>query len=369
MTKKKVGILTFHAAHNYGSMLQTYALQRFVESKGYEVTILNLRPCAQRFMYIHPLQYVTRRRMKGLLFHTKLAVQNIKKWYLFEKFMRSEMNLSPEFIHISQLEHYIQSNDFHAVITGGDQIWNVDAQDFSIAYLLPFSFNKTRKIAYSPSFGNCEEWKPKDCEILLKSLLHDYDSLSVRDESGCEYLSDLLEEKVRCVADPAFLLSKEDYDELAGNTPLINRDYMLYYSPNPDSEIEEIAINYAHKHNIDIINTTGEYYDGKGMTHRNNIGPKEFLNLLKHAKVVCGKSFHLIVFCLILQKQFIAVSGHSDARQISILQKVNLLNHAIEKGDDAANFTLCDIDWNEVNSLLCKYIKDSDEYLTNSLSV
>lgn len=367
--KKKVGILTFHAAHNYGSMLQTYALQRFVESKGYDATILHLRPCAQKFMYIHPLQHLTRRKVLGLLFHTKLTIQNVKKWYLFEQFMKEHMNLSPEFINISQLNHYIQDNDFHAIITGGDQIWNASALDFSIAYFLPFSFPKTKKISYSPSFGNEEEWKPKDCATMLKALLADYDSLSVRDESGSKYVSELLGRNVPNVVDPAFLLSKENYEELAGDDPIIKGDYILYYSPHPDKDIESTAISYAKKHKLKIVTTTGEYYNCKGMKHHNNVGPKEFLNLIRHARTVCGKSFHLVVFCLILEKQFIAITGESDARMHSILQRMNLQDHAIEKGANGAGFVLSDIDWNDVKRRLEDYITDSINYLTNALSI
>lgn len=39
----KTGILTFHASHNYGSMLQAYALQQTVLSLGHECEIINFR--------------------------------------------------------------------------------------------------------------------------------------------------------------------------------------------------------------------------------------------------------------------------------------------------------------------------------------
>ena len=32
MEMLKIGILTFHGSHNYGSMLQAYALQQYLES-------------------------------------------------------------------------------------------------------------------------------------------------------------------------------------------------------------------------------------------------------------------------------------------------------------------------------------------------
>ena len=39
----KIGILTFHAAHNYGAVLQCYALKEYLQSLGHEVTIIDYR--------------------------------------------------------------------------------------------------------------------------------------------------------------------------------------------------------------------------------------------------------------------------------------------------------------------------------------
>ena len=48
---KSVGILTFHASHNYGSMLQAYALQQTVLDMGYKCEIINFRPERQKQMF------------------------------------------------------------------------------------------------------------------------------------------------------------------------------------------------------------------------------------------------------------------------------------------------------------------------------
>ena len=37
----KVGVITFHASHNYGSVLQAYALQQTVTALGHECEIIN----------------------------------------------------------------------------------------------------------------------------------------------------------------------------------------------------------------------------------------------------------------------------------------------------------------------------------------
>lgn len=39
----RISILTFHNAHNYGAVLQTYALKSFVESHGHCAEVLNYR--------------------------------------------------------------------------------------------------------------------------------------------------------------------------------------------------------------------------------------------------------------------------------------------------------------------------------------
>ena len=49
--KKKVGIITFHAAHNYGANLQAYALQQYVSGLGYDCEIINFRSYKQKNKY------------------------------------------------------------------------------------------------------------------------------------------------------------------------------------------------------------------------------------------------------------------------------------------------------------------------------
>ena len=48
--KKKIGILTFHNAHNYGAVLQAYALKTKLNRMGYKAKILNYQnPYIARF--------------------------------------------------------------------------------------------------------------------------------------------------------------------------------------------------------------------------------------------------------------------------------------------------------------------------------
>ena len=40
----KIGILTFHCAHNYGAILQCFGLQEYLKSLGHDVYVIDYRP-------------------------------------------------------------------------------------------------------------------------------------------------------------------------------------------------------------------------------------------------------------------------------------------------------------------------------------
>ena len=47
----KIGILTFHRAHNYGAVLQCYALQEVLKGMGHEVEVIDYRQPAIDIAY------------------------------------------------------------------------------------------------------------------------------------------------------------------------------------------------------------------------------------------------------------------------------------------------------------------------------
>ena len=47
----KIGIITFHGSHNYGSVLQAYATQETIKKLGYQSEIINFRMKSQKEFY------------------------------------------------------------------------------------------------------------------------------------------------------------------------------------------------------------------------------------------------------------------------------------------------------------------------------
>ena len=60
----KIGIVTFHNAHNYGAVLQAWSLQEYLRLQGHEVEIVNLRlPSIDK---LYQLTYKSNRNVLGL---------------------------------------------------------------------------------------------------------------------------------------------------------------------------------------------------------------------------------------------------------------------------------------------------------------
>ena len=131
--KKDVGILTFHASHNYGSCLQAYALQKTVDKLGVSSEIINFRTDKQKDMYA---VFTKRKGLKYLfknLTHLLYYFPLKRKHKNFENFITNSYALSSnEYKTSKELEE--ASLPYNTFIVGSDQIWNPIPKDFDWAY-------------------------------------------------------------------------------------------------------------------------------------------------------------------------------------------------------------------------------------------
>lgn len=322
----KIGIITFHAAHNYGSMLQAYAMQTFLERQGHHVEIVNFRPLSQKRGYSKPIDFTTKANIKKSIKRILLAPQTIaplnKKWQLFDKFLHQYLNLTKNYSTLDELK--AANFDYDILITGSDQIWNTKAFDFSEAYFGTFVDNKTKKVAYAPSMGPEPE---KQDVTYLRKLFQGYSAVSVREERTKDFLvSNHIYDNVTVVLDPTMLLEGSDYDLLYGKKPLVNEDYIFYYTPGGVrheflSEASKIGKQMSLPVICDSCYSPGDLDRYDNVTPYIPVGPAEFLNLIKNAKFVCGASFHLMVFAILFQKNFCCMNGDVDSRMNNLMKE------------------------------------------------
>ena len=366
---KRIGILTFHAAHNYGSMLQAYALQTYLCRQGYEVVVINNRCFSQKYFYSNPRSIITKYSIKRFFRSPIIFIEDIKKWRLFESFLTTHLHLSKEHMRLIQTESQIRDElQLDAIITGGDQIWNMNCLDTSLSYYLPFETPGIRRIAFSPSMGGMRWWKPDGYKQLLRSLLSGYDFISVREKQASDFISSLLGKTIPQIADPTLLLSLSDYKQLFGESPLVKGKYIFYYAPQPDKRISQFALSFAHKKHIDRIvssNITPE--EKRGFIHKNASGPLEFLNLVYNAEVVCGRSLHLAIFSIIFHKPFFIIGTSIDERMKSWLDLFGLYSHysLCDEGIGHVQFEV--EDWIQVDTIIQRERRTAELFLKEAL--
>lgn len=322
---KKVGIVTVHAAHNYGSCLQAYALQKKIEELNCDCDIINLRLPIQREIYKVitkriSLKYILK-NMYTLLFIYKSRCLKHKK---FEDFILHKMRLSEE---ANSIEVFSKiANKYDCVITGSDQIWNLGIEEFTDAYLLQGVRNK--KISYAVSCGeNIESNFTQKQKEYIKAI----DFISVRDSVTAQLVKTVTNKDVDIVLDPTMLFDGNFYQDLYGEERLIKEKYIYLYTLGNSKELLEVSKRLSKKTGLPIYisNVSGTHYMF-GLKKQIAAGPEEFLNHIKYAEYVITSSFHGTVFSILFNKQFWVFKAESDARKRELLHLTGLSDRTID---------------------------------------
>lgn len=368
----RVGILTFHASHNYGSMLQAYALQQVVMGLGHECEIINFRTKRQR-KYYQPFwnEYPMVDMLKAFIRFPSLSIDAYRKYILFERFLTDNLKLSAvEYTTWSELEQGAQGYD--AYISGSDQIWNVSCFDWDLAYTLDFVKNG-RKIAYAPSMGPVPEnevlLQPDLLEILGKKIL-DYHAISVREVETATIVANYVGYVPKVTLDPTLLLPASKWRELESDDPIVDDGYILLYTPWLNNELYHEAVTIGKNFNLRVVVTLHyeytTYRHDPDVIYKEATGPKEFINLISHARLVIGASFHATAFALIFGRQLYAYKGMEDSRVLSVLNLVGLDNFACKPVSLLSDTQLDDI-YASVYEKLSLAIGDSMHFLSEAI--
>lgn len=369
---KRIGIITFHASYNYGSMLQNYALQQILFRLGYDVETINYRSRIQKEQYSPFMPFwelKDKRRILLSLINLPYRRSLSKKAQLFEKFLSDNIILTEECQEEQQLKK-LHSYDIY--LAGSDQIWNWKARDFSWCYLLDFVAEDKPKVSYATSMG------PNLCNDIdshYKDLLNKFCMVSVRDKNTYNVIHSYLQENKYCGIhlDPTLLLDAETYSpnitlpHVDGKFP--TDGYIFMYNPYFLRDVYEQARKLSQLTGLKVVvsntnlKSTVLYPDFKKVLE---CGPWEFLWLLKNANYVIGRSFHLIVFSILFKKNFFAVNGMGDSRICDLLIKMGLEKRATDVIPlESLALGKESIDYEMVFKKLNEERKASMEYLRN----
>lgn len=265
---------------------------------------------------------------------------------------------------------FIKNADYDAFIVGSDQVWREEYSSDIRSFFLGFlsETDKRKRIAYAASFGKEREYISADNLPACRELLHRFDTVSVREDSGLDILKrDFSYEDGVKVLDPTLLLATEDYKDIVATSDHNQMPTLAAYILDPTEDIEKIAKEGAEERNLKIEEFSGQY-EGKPM-----LSIPQWLAAFANAEFVVTDSFHGMVFSILFNKPFVVYANKERGldRYTSLLNELGLEDKLVYSYEDfkARNKQLfADIDYKSVNQTLEKRRKDSLKFLTDALA-
>lgn len=386
---KKVGIVSCYFKDNYGSALQAYATKKILDNNNIPNETINIdsnkdfKKGKRKYYLSQIFNFSFIKSKLGMIkmkFDKKLNKELGKNIAIrTKKYMefRKEFNLSRACTDYKGLTQLAEEK-YSDVIVGSDQLWlpvNVVADYYTLNWV-PDNINK---ISYSTSFG--VSTVPKKYNDLYKNFLARLNHLSVREDSGVKLIKEISDIDAKLVCDPTLLLTKEEWEEVAIKDRIIEDKYILCYFLGNNIEhrkfVERLKKETGYK--IVSLNHADEYVKYSDIfadITPYDIGPKEWINLIKNSEYVCTDSFHGTVFSLLFNKIFFNFRRHknknknsTNSRLDSLLKIAEVSPERILTGTEVvAEVLKYKIDYSKVNKKINKFREDSKNWLLNSIT-
>ncbi len=292
MSKEKIGIITYHFARNYGAVLQCYALRKYLEKVGYDATVLN---AISRVQEKNNSVFHKKDGIKNVIVNIVLlpfVKQRLRKEKGFADFVENYIPHTEKVVNEEQLKALVDREQYRAIITGSDQVWNPHIFDFDEMFFFPFE-TKATKIGYSVSIG---ESSLEDIRGYSK-YAKDFPYVGLREKGAKEKVEAVCEHSVVDTVDPVLLLTREDWETFVDkSSPLAKEKYLLCYliDKKPIKQNMAIAEQIAKERGLKIkyiwMHLEKESFRGNFI---NDASPVEFLNYVYHASAVMTDGYHV----------------------------------------------------------------------------
>jgi len=362
----KIGLLTFHSAHNYGAVLQAYATFEKVKQLGYDIDIINYKPAYLIKQRLFPFS-----ASNSVALNSKILIEGIitlpwryKRINNFERFISNKLKVSRVNY---QIKPFNKNNDYDIFIMGSDQVWNCKlTKGFDPVYLGNFKTRPTaKKISYAASMSHYGLTAAQVAEFSV--LINNFAAVSVREQELHDYLEVNYNKKSTIVLDPTLLLSAQEWSLMA-KKPKTVKKYVLVYSIDLRQEAMRMANKIAKEIGAGVIELSMNVDKGVLKNNYQTVSPEEYVGLFENASFVITSSFHGTAFSLIFNIPFFSLAHGTDkdSRQKTILNSLGVLDRFIAK-DSNPEFIV--LDYTIPNQKLNALKEKSLQFLSNSISI
>ena len=390
--KNKIGIAAVTYKDNFGSALQTYATQYTLEKLGYDARIFEIKGVYRGIM------------IKKLLYYAGRLFDPVEAKYLFANLSsrsRKQASVSTDqFANDMKVRHQMyqdfnkqwnkmlptvkgwkglrkQASEMDAVVVGSDQLWR-PSNIVGCYYTLEFVPDEVKKIAFSTSFGVPE--LPARLHKHAKKFLSRIEHISVREDSGAEIVKKESGREATVVCDPTMMLTAEEWMHIQDEKPFAEGKYILMYLMGDNPEQREFVKKLSKQTGCRILGllhgATYISYDEDVVDEKPyNVGPAEFINLIRNAEYVCTDSFHCCVFSILNSTKFFAFRRWPDGSKFSandrlytLLKFTGLDSRMMDGSEDVEKCIADQIDFGDVLAKVAQRRKESMDYLVNALN-
>lgn len=353
---KRVYLLAFQRATNYGAVLQLFALKKVIEKYDMEVRVVD---------YVPPWMKVTLKNQPSILSFLKRRIMN----FTFKKIFNSLSFTNSSFYQNDALKKELTDGDFYFV--GSDQVWNRSIMHNDPTYFLDFVPKNARRIGYAISMGNTHLEEPFKSEAF--TLMREFDMISAREIFVKDYINSRLSDiSVPIVLDPTLLLDYEDYQEVLEKRSF-GEDYIAVYSAMHDQNLYDLA-NFLKKITGFKLVNLGYHFKGCDR-HEYVFGPGNWLNRIKKSKYFITNSFHGSVFAILGKSKFFVVPNQDkraeglNARFMELLESLDLMNQVVYSESDLEEKLDQEICYEKAFGLLSKRRENSIAFIEEALSL
>lgn len=391
MTNKKIALITCYFQPNYGSQLQAYATQLLFDKldvPNETICIDGLKKEIIKAKYRYFLskiwnpntikdKYATFKKVLALKTKDRtFKVEMAERMKMFDDFSRTMFHISK--VYNSKDELKKNAHKYSAFVVGSDQLWlpsNIEA-DY---YTLNFVPDDVPKIAFATSFGisHLPKRQARKAEYFLKRL----DFCSVREQSGQQLVKELTGRDVPIVCDPTMLFTSEDWAMIADRRRFIDEPYLFCYFLGNNPKQREFVKRFKKVTGYKIVQLQhcDEYIKsdiGFPDIAPYNVGPKEFIRLIRDAEYVFTDSFHCSVFSILHSKNFFTFRRYNNdnnttstnGRLYSLLSLVGLEKRLLYGNE---NVDLCMnmlIDYASIENKLAEFRRTAIHFIENALT-
>ena len=327
----KIALVTCYFQPNYGSQLQAFATQKFFDGihvPNETIMIDGLKGEINKAKYKYFLskifdantikdKWATVKKVIAKKSNHTYASHLMERYNMFDTFAQHEFHLSKRYGSFTELGK--AANDYRMFVVGSDQLWlpsNIAAN----YYTLNFVPREVPKMALATSFGISQ--LPSAQAKLAKEFLPRIDYCSVREISGQKLIKNLIGKDVPMVCDPTILFTAEEWGEGISKERFIKEKYLLCYflgnNPIQREFVKKVKALTGYKivqlqHCDEFIASDENFPDEAPY----NVGPKEFIRLIRDAEYVFTDSFHCTVFSMLHAKKFFTFRRYNNDSIVS----------------------------------------------------